>query len=338
VDSSLAGNIAPLVLAGLLAGCAYGERFGIDGDDDSSDPAGCAQNSDCHDGDPLTTDLCGPGGTCEHQWIAEDTDPLSTDPADACEVAVTVGFTEQVTLVLDAVPGPLSHTLPLVQGKVVHLVLRDRQQLRIVPPDKPDDGSMLVLLSGCANAAANRVVWGGDIQSPFLDAGEYYLAVFSAVPRTIVLDVRYLDPVGCADSQVLQPGENAGTVDGHSDSFFGSCLPAGPDGHRGDDLYHFAIPEGEVRDLEVLLRSDGPDLAHTLFLRKGCAGPAAEEIACQAQGVELPCGTGNRSGTGIVLQATGLGPGAYTLFVDAAIPDAFELGGYRLEVSFSDWR
>ncbi|HUT76311.1 MAG TPA: hypothetical protein VM285_01405 [Polyangia bacterium] len=323
--------------AGLLASCAIAERFGV-GDDDQPPGTGCAVNADCHDGNPLTTDLCGADGACEHVWNPPDTDPPSTDPVDACDLAAEVSDTGQVTVVADAVPGALSHTLPLSQGRVVHLALRDRQQLRILPADKPDDGLMLVLLAGCANAAVNRLAWGGDVLSPFLDGGDYYLGVFSSEPRTVVLEVRYLEPVTCEDAQPLHGGETIGTVDGHSDSFVGSCIPAGAGGLRGESLHFFSIPDGETGDVLVNLYSNGPESAHYLFLRQGCGNANAVEVACESEGVELPFGTGSRSGTVISLEADGLAPGPYFLFVDAAAPDAFELGEYRLETFFSSQR
>jgi hypothetical protein len=242
---SVLTRIAPILATGLLAACAFADRFGAAGDDGEDPEPGCVLNADCHDGDPLTTDLCGADGTCEHVWNPPGTDPPSTDPADACDLAAEVGYTDQMAVMVDAVPGALSHTLPLSQGRVLHLTLRERQQLRILSVDKPDDGLMLVLLLGCANAAASRVAWGGDILSPLLDAGEYYLGVFSVVSRTVVLDVRFLEPVACADAEPLHEGETIGTVDGHADSFAGSCLPAGADGLRGEALHYFSFPRAK---------------------------------------------------------------------------------------------
>jgi hypothetical protein len=337
-DYTLTRTVAPVLAAALLAACAFAEPFGAGGDDGEDPATGCSVDADCHDGDPLTTDLCGADGTCEHLWNPLDTDPPSTDPVDACDIAVEVGGTGQATVEVAAVPGTLGHTLPLSQGRVVHLALRDRQQLRILPADKPDDGLMLVLLAGCANAAVNRLAWGGDVLSPFLDGGDYYLGVFSAEPRTVVLEVRYLEPVTCEDAPPLHGGETIGTVDGHSDSFAGSCAPGVAAGLRGESLYSFSISEGETGDVLVNLYSNGSDVAHYLFLGNGCGEAEATEIACASEGVELPVGTGNRSGTVVSLDADGLGPGQYFLFVDAATPDAFELGEYRLETVFSSQR
>ncbi len=338
VFNSALTRTAPILAAGLLAACAFAERFGVDGDDDVLPDQGCSANSDCHDGNPLTTDLCGADGVCVYPVVSPDTDPPSTDPVDSCVIDEEIGDTSQVTLALDAVWGSLTHTLPLVQGRVVHLALRDRQQLRILPADKPDDGLMMVLLSGCANAAVNRLAWGGDVVSPYLDAGDYYLAVFSSIPRTVVLDLRYLEPVTCDGAGSLHEGETVGTVDGRGDGFSGSCMPEGATGLRGENVYTFGVPGGDTRDLLVYLFSEGDQLGHYVFLRRGCGGEDAVEVGCESQGTDILSGTGNRNGTVVTLQADGLDPGAYYLFVDAAIPDAFELGEYRLETYFFSQR
>ena len=327
-------GLAAVAAAVAVQACAYGERFGADPGDGPAGAGGCQVDADCHDGDSQTIDLCNADGACDHVWVGDTaTSGGGTDPVDQCAVAGDVGQDQQFDLELDGVSGSLTPHAPLVEGTVVRVSVRDSRRLRILPAGKVDEGLMLVLLSDCANAAANRVAWGRDLYTRALEPGEYYLAVFASAPRSVVLELRFLEPTSCDAAEPLEEGEHVGAVDGLADDFIGSCAPIQiGDRHRGDRVYGFQVPDGETWDVGVDLFTGGETPRHHLYLRAGCDGPDAVEIACETE-PQIPEEAG-RPEERIRLEAHDLEPGAYYLFADALVDDAFDLGEYRLMVWF----
>jgi hypothetical protein len=316
-----------------LSGCAAGERFGSnDSDDDDNWVWGveCEYDFQCDDADPGTFDFCDPVGEC-HNVSLVDTDTALEDPE--CESYATVGHNTALTFDVDAVAGELTHTAPLSEATVITLSFRDPARIRIRPEGKDLHGLMLVLLSDCANAAINRLAYGPAIYSQEIDGGDYYLAVFSDSDQTVTLDVHFLEVTTCDGAEVLETGELVDTSDGYADDFSGSCMPSGDQtGHRGDRVYMFTVPDGEMWDVQIDLFSGDGEPNHYLYLAHGCGDDEAVEIDC-ANEVVLPDCSEEQQDDHLRVSGADLESGTYYVFVDAMDTENYTLGEYRLEVN-----
>jgi hypothetical protein len=317
----------------MLCGCAAGERFG------SSDPgegvtatdAVCQSNIDCYDGEPNTVDFCGPDGTCQNLWLI-DTDTEIQKPN--CDTFAVVAHDTEIDFDIDAVDGELTHAAPLSQGLVIKLSFRDPARIRIRPTGKDLHGVMLVLLNDCVNAAANRITWGPAVYSSELDGGDYYLAVFSDEARSLALDVHFLEVTDCDDADGLETGELTDTADGSADDFSGSCMPTGDlTSHRGDRIYSFTVPDGEIWDARIDLFTGDAEPNHYIYLRRGCAGPDMVEVDCANEFVVPDCSESLQEDY-MRIRGEGLEPGDYYVIVDALPAESYSLGEYRLVIDF----
>lgn len=320
-----------------FCGCATGERFGsneqggvgIPWADDS-----CESDIECYDGVPSTYDVCDAYGECQHM-VLFDTDVGAEDPQ--CDFSTSIGHDTQMSIDVPAVLGSLSYSTPLPQGRLLKLSLRDPLRIRVRPEGKDITGLMLVLLRDCANAAVNRITWGPSIYSSEVDSGDYYLAVFSEEARTVVLDIHFLEVTSCDDAGTLETGEVTGTTDGYADDFEGSCKPNSALGeHRGDRVYSFDVPEGQIWNARVDLYTGDVVPNHHLFLRKGCSGPGVIEIDCANEFVVPEPSLDSSQGDNFMrVRGESLESGAYYVFVDAMPAENYNLGEYHLEVEFS---
>lgn len=325
------------ILVFSLVGCAAGERFGSSdqgGLGDAWADEGCESDIECYDQVAGTYDFCDAYGQCHHVALF-DTDPVNEDPQ--CDSDITVGHDMQMVLDVPGVLGGLSYTTPLTQGRLLKLSIRDPVRIRVRPDGKDTAGLMFVLLRDCANSAANRITWGPSIYSAEVDGGDYYLAVFSDDDQTIVLDIHFLEVTSCDDAGTLETGEVTGTTDGYADDFEGSCVPNSDLGeHRGDRVYAFYVPEGQLWNVRIDLYTGDVVPNHHLFLRRGCSGAGAVEIDCANEFVVSQEPLDSSQGDNFLrVGGEGLEPGAYYVFVDSMPAESYSLGEYHLEVEFS---
>lgn len=312
--------------------CAEGEHFGNSGGRPGSggDVASCSVAHDCYDGDNGTLDLC-IDGAC---YNVPDTGGMSAIPDGACPVEEVVDGDNRYEVDIPESLVEADPTTPISRGAVARISVKHATRLRILPTEGQLTDITFVLLSDCANSAANRLAWGDDLYSPTLQPGEYFLAVFGESVRTVPFDVRYLTPTSCGGAVTVEDGEprQDDSVDSFADDFSGSCQPDVNSGHRGDRVYRIDVPPKGTWAVEAVVTYDEDDSpGYHLYLRRGCAGPDMAELACST-GEE----TGVTEADGPVhshLRADGLEEGAYYLFVDAAEAELYSLGKYTLEVS-----
>ncbi|MDD5307829.1 MAG: hypothetical protein PHU25_10955 [Deltaproteobacteria bacterium] len=302
-----------------ILGCATGERLGAS-DDDTVGDTGCQADRDCFDGDPCTVDRCEKDGICVNVGVCIG--GLLGDSSSVCEGAPEIDGDATVSLRLLAASGPVEAVTPLEDGSTFRLVVREPRRIRVVASNHEGD-VILVLLRSCANAATNRLAWGRDIYSATVDPGQYILGVFSNTPGAATLDFHFLRPTPCSEAERIPPnGVVLGTVDGFADDFTGTCQQSGANGHRGDRVFTFTVPSDEKWFVRADLTPASQSSSYDMYLRRGCAGTAADEVACTANG------TIQRTHFGV----GGLGPGEYYLFVDAAEPEDYDLGEFSLAV------
>jgi hypothetical protein len=318
-----------------LTGCASGDRFGSNGPVDDHFPGyddGCESDIECYDEDPSTYDFCDSSGECEHLVIM-DGDPSGGDPL--CDFETAVAHDALVSVDVPGVDGELSHATPLGQGRLLQLSFRDPARVRVRPTGKDEDGLMLVLLRDCANAAVNRIAWGPSIYSSEVDGDDYYLAVFAEEPRTVELDIHFLEVTSCDDAGNLETGEVTGTTDGYADDFVGSCVPTNGLGeHRGDRVYTFFVPEGQLWDVQIDLFTGDNVPNHYLYLRKGCAGPDTIEIDCANEFAVSDLLDASQDEKFMRVRGEDLDSGAYYVFVDSLPFEDYSLGEYHFEIEF----
>jgi hypothetical protein len=310
----------------VLSGCATAERIGA-ADDAPGASDGCVTDLDCFDGDPCTEDRCGDDGACVNEGACIEN--AVGDPSTVCDDAPEIDGDARVDLGLLAATGKVDAVTPLEEGAVFRLVVREPRRIRVVA-SKPGDDAYMVLLGSCANAAATRLAWGRDIYSGTVDPGQYILAVFAGTPGLTTVDFHFLKPTPCSGAEPIPPnGLIAGTVDGFADDFTGSCLPPGAQGHRGDRVFTFTVPGGEAWNVWAELMSVAKNPSHYMYLRRGCAGNDAVEVACATdEDTPVDWATVQRTHFG----AEGLEPGEYYLFVDAVAPEDYDVGGFFLAV------
>jgi hypothetical protein len=301
-------------------------------------PQLCQSNLQCWDNNPATEDICSADGTCLYFPIVQP-DPVPPNPGDCSGLLENaIDETGIYEILINNNKGPTDHTAPLSRGTVVRVDVREPTRIRSIlsTPENPNDTAddfVQVLLSDCANAASNRISWGPNLYSPALAVGTYYLAIFGQGYRDVSLDVHFLIPSSCKDP-VPAPvhGVLSSTTDGYADDFSGSCGPEGDSGHRGDQVYRFDVPQGATWNLHAVLASDESVApARYLYIRGGCAGPAAREIACDAETLEISQ-TGDIYISPAELSVECLPPGSYYLFVDSLDPELYELGEYALQI------
>jgi len=318
-----------------VTGCASGDHFGSNAPADDAVPDiidDCESDIECYDSVPGTYDYCDENGECQHSTLF-DTNP-GTEEA-ACDVFAVVGHDTMMDVDVPGVSGELTQTMPLSQGRLLQLSFRDPARIRVRPEGKDPSGVMLVLLKDCANAAVNRITWGPSIYSSEVDGGDYYLAVFSEEDASVSLDIHFLTVTSCDDAGNLETGEVTGTTDGYADDFIGSCAPTtGLGEHRGDRVYTFLIPEGQLWDVQIDLFSGDNVPHHYLYLRRGCAGPDTVEIDCANEFV-VPTPFDSSQGENYMrVRGEDLEPGAYYVFVDAMPFENYDLGEYHLDIEF----
>jgi hypothetical protein len=318
-----------------VTGCASGERFGSNDTGEPGSPAytdECETDVECYDANPTTYDFCDAYGDCQHMLIG-DTD--SEDEELNCETYSTVGHDMLVSLDVPGVVGELSYATPLSQGRLLKLSFRDPMRIRARPLGKDLSGILLVLLKDCANAAVNRISWGPSIYSSEVPGGDYYLAVFADENRTVEVDIHYLKVTPCDDAGNLETGEVTGTTDGYADDFQGSCSPTNALGeHRGDQVYTFFVPEGQVWDVKVDLFTGDTTPNHYLYMRKGCSGPDTLEIDCANEFVVHDLLDSSQGDEFMRIRGEGLETGAYYVFVDALPYENYNLGEYHIDIEF----
>jgi hypothetical protein len=92
------------------------------------------------------------------------------------------GYSE-IDVALDEVVVEAVFTVPVEYGVLYQVVLDEPARLEVALEDPDLEGVMFVLLRDCTNACKNRIASGGEICSPVLEAGDYFLAVFSEQAR-----------------------------------------------------------------------------------------------------------------------------------------------------------
>jgi hypothetical protein len=129
-------------------------------------------------------------------------DPDETEPA--CQPVDVIDEYYEIDITIDELVVEAVFTVPVEYGVLYQVTLDEPARLEVALEDPNLEGVMFVLLSDCANACKNRIASGSEICSPILDAGDYFLAVFSERARCFSFTADLLLPeVSCDGLDVL---------------------------------------------------------------------------------------------------------------------------------------
>lgn len=121
------------------------------------------------------------------------------EPGSACQPVDVIDEYSNIDVVIDEVVIEAVFTVPVEYGVLYQVTLDEPARLEAAVDDPALEGVMFVLLSDCANACKNRIASGGEICSPVLEAGEYFLAVFSERARCFSFTADLLLPEESCD-------------------------------------------------------------------------------------------------------------------------------------------
>ncbi len=334
-SSVLAAFRLSIILVFLFSGCATGERFGLNGDS-GDDPApddlgGCQEDADCWDGDPGTSDVCSPDGTCIFPQVDQpDTDSdTSTGGDDLCDFDLGVDEDTLLQLHLGQAMAQISYAAPLSMATVVKIHVREPRRLWLNPFIDGRDDVMMVLLKDCANAAVNRIAWGTKIYTEELPEGDYYLAIFTEEEQEISVDTRFLMPTYCDGAPKLKLGSTYGLLDGLADDFSGSCVEHDALEHRGDRIFSFEVPQSVIRDVQIDVFAPESTPVFHLYLTRGCGDGVAVEIDCQDE-LNVPNAGHLGSEPRVSVHGDKLKSGIYYVVVDTVDDQNWETDEFEL--------
>jgi hypothetical protein len=111
----------------------------------------------------------------------------------------TIDEYSEIDVVIDDLVVEAVFTVPVEYGVLYQVTLDEAARIEVALEDPDLEGVMFVLLSDCTNACKNRIASGGEICSPVLEAGDYFLAVFSERAKCFSFTVDLLLPEESCD-------------------------------------------------------------------------------------------------------------------------------------------